>query len=247
MHPILFEWGPVRFYSYGLLIAVGFLAASALAARRAVTAGLDPDRIQGVALTALIAGLAGGRIAYVLLHWDLFRNNPLEIFRLDHGGLVFFGGLAAGLLGGVWAIRRAGLPVVRTVDLLMPPVALAHALGRVGCFLNGCCYGKFTVLPWGVRFPGEELSRHPTQLVEALALGAIFFFLKRLERREPPPGTVLLAYGLSYGLWRFCIEFLRADNPPIALGLTVFQWISLGIVAVSALVLAGRRRAARGG
>ena len=247
MHPVLFEIGAIRLYSYGLLIAVGFLVASALAAKRAAATGLDPERIQGVAITALIAGLAGGRIAYVLLRWDLFRNNPLEILRLDHGGLVFFGGLAGGLLGGVWALRRAGLPVAKTVDLLIPPLTLAHALGRIGCFLNGCCYGKPTALPWGVRFPGEEFSRHPTQILEALALVAIFFFLKRLERRGPPPGTVLLAYGLSYGLWRFCIEFLRADNPPLALGLTIFQWISLGIMVVSALLLARRRRAARGG
>lgn len=237
MHPILFELGAVRFYSYGLLIAVGFLAANALAAKRAATTGLGSARIQGVALTALIAGLSGGRLAYVLLRWDLFRNNPIEILRLDHGGLVFFGGLAAGMLGGVWAIRRAGMPAARTVDLLIPPLALAHAFGRVGCFLNGCCYGKFTLLPWGVRFPGEEFRRHPTQLVEALALLVIFLFLKRLERRDPPPGTVLLAYGLSYGLWRFCIEFLRADNPPIALGMTVFQWISVSLVLVSGILL----------
>ncbi len=241
MHPVLFELGPLRFYSYGLLIAVGFLAANALAAKRAAAAGLDPGRIQGVALTALITGLSGGRLAYVLLRWDLFRNNPLEILRLDHGGLVFFGGLAAGLLGGVWAIRRAGMPAARTVDLLIPPVALAHAFGRVGCFLNGCCYGKFTLLPWGVRFPGEEFRRHPTQLYEALALVAIFLFLKRLERRGPPAGTVLLAYGLSYGLWRFFVEFLRGDNPPIVLGLTVFQWISMGVMLVSGILLLRKR------
>jgi len=242
MHPILFELGPLRFYSYGLLIALGFLAASALAARRAAAAGLDPGKIQGVALTALLAGLAGGRIAYVLLRWDLFRDNPVEILRLDHGGLVFFGGLAGGLLGGVWAIRRAGMPLARTVDLLIPPLVLAHAFGRIGCLLNGCCYGKFTSLPWGIRFPGEELRRHPTQLYEALALLAIFFLLKRLERRAPRPGTVLLAYGLSYALWRFFVEFLRADNPPIALGLTVFQWISIGVALVSGILLLRRER-----
>ncbi len=242
MHPILFELGPLRFYSYGLLIALGFLAASALAARRAAAAGLDPGKIQGVALTALLAGLAGGRIAYVLLRWDLFRDNPVEILRLDHGGLVFFGGLAGGLLGGVWAIRRAGMPLARTVDLLIPPLVLAHAFGRIGCLLNGCCYGKFTSLPWGIRFPGEELRRHPTQLYEALALLAIFFLLKRLERRAPRPGTVLLAYGLSYALWRFFVEFLRADNPPIALGLTIFQWISVGVALVSGILLIRRER-----
>ena len=241
MHPILFEWGPIHFYSYGLLIALGFLAANGLAARRAVAVGLDPANVQSVALTALIAGLAGGRIAYVFLRWDLFQNDLLEIIRLDHGGLVYFGGLAGGLLGGILAMRRTGLPVARTVDLLMPPLVLAHAFGRIGCFLNGCCYGKSTTLPWGMRFPDEAFARHPTQLYEVVALMVIFRFLKWVERRNPPAGTILLVYGLSYGLWRFCVEFLRADNLPIALGLTVFQWISLGIAALSGTVLIARR------
>lgn len=242
MHPILFELGPLRFYSYGLLIAIGFLAANSLAARRAAALGLEPARVQGIALTALAAGLVGGRLGYVLFQWELFRNNPLEIFRLDHGGLVFFGGFAGGIAGAVWAIRRAGLPVARTVDLLVPPLAVAHAFGRVGCFLNGCCYGKVTSLPWGVRFPSDGLRRHPTQLYEMLALLAIFLLLKRIERGDPRPGTVLLSYGASYGLWRFLVEFLRGDNPPFALGLTVFQWVGLALAGVSAVLLASRCR-----
>ena len=223
MHPILFTLGPLHFYSYGLMIALGFLAANALAARRAAAVGMDPARIQNIMLAALIAGLVGGRFAYVLLQWDLYRNNPVEILRLDHGGLVFFGGLAGGLIGGIWAIRRSGMPVLKTVDLLIPPLTVAHALGRVGCFLNGCCYGKLAHLPWGVWFPSEQVRRYPTQLYEMLALFGIFFLLKRLERRSPPPGMVLLIYGLSYGVWRFLVEFLRGDNPPAAWGLTVFQ------------------------
>lgn len=230
MHPILFTLGPVHFYSYGLMIALGFLSANILAARRAQALGMDPARIQNITLTALIAGLVGGRLAYVLLQWDLYRNNPLEILRLDHGGLVFFGGLAAGLAGGIWAIRRAGMPVLKTVDLLIPPLTVAHALGRIGCFLNGCCYGK---------------NGHPTQLYEMLALFGIFFLLKRLERRSPPPGTILLTYGLSYGFWRFLVEFLRADNPPVAWGLTVFQLISLAMIAVTGPLLLARRLRAR--
>ncbi len=241
MHPVLFELGPLHFYSYGLLIALGFLAASFLAARRAGQIGLDPDRIQGIALATLIAGLIGGRLGYVLFQWELFRNSPLEIFRLDHGGLVFFGGFAGGIAGAVWAIRRAGLPVAKTVDLLVPPLVVAHAFGRVGCFFNGCCYGKVTSLPWGVRFPSDGLSRHPTQLYEMLALLAIFVLLKRIERRNLRPGTVFLSYGLSYGLWRFLVEFLRGDNPPFGLGLTVFQWIALALAGISAALLAARR------
>lgn len=241
MHPVLFELGPVRFFSYGLMIALGFLAANWLGSRRAAASGIDPARIQNIALIALITGLIGGRIAYVFLRWDFFRANPLEVFRLDHGGLVFFGGLAAGLAGGVWATRRAKLPVLRTVDLLVPPLVMAHAFGRVGCFLNGCCYGKFTELPWGVQFPGETLRRHPAQIYEVLALLGIFFLLKRLERTNPRPGTVLLSYGLAYGIWRFLVEFLRGDNLPVALGLTIFQWIGMGVAVFAASLLIARR------
>ncbi len=242
MHPVLFELGPLRLYSYGLLIALGFLAASALAGKRASEIGLDVSRIQNAALAALIAGILGGRAAYVALRWDLFRDNLLEILRLDHGGLIFFGGLAAGLAGGIVAIWRSGLPVLRTLDLLTPPLVVGHALGRVGCFLNGCCYGKFTSLPWGVRFPEEVLKRHPTQLYETTALIVIFFLLKRLERSNPRPGNVLVTYGLLYGCWRFFVEFLRADNPPFALNLTIFQWIAFFVAALCALLLFLRRR-----
>ena len=237
MHPILFHLGPVTFYSYGLMIALGFLSASALAGRRARALGLDPASVQNAALIVLLAGLVGGRLGYVIFRWDLYRPNPWEILRLDHGGLVFFGGFSGGLLGVVWAIHRARLPLLRTVDLLIPPMVVAHALGRIGCFLNGCCYGRFTTVPWGVVFPSESLPRHPTQLYESVALIGIFLGLKLLECRSPRPGSILLAYGLAYGVWRFCVEFLRGDTPPIAWGLTVFQLISLGMVAASGVFL----------
>ena len=236
MHPMLFRLGPMTFYSYGFMVALGFLAASVLAVRRARAIGLDPVAVQNAAITVLLAGLLGGRIAYLFYRWDLYRANLWEIFRLDHGGLIFFGGFVGGLIGVMWVIHRARLPVLRTVDLLIPPIVVAHAFGRVGCFLNGCCYGKFTTVPWGVVFRSDLLPRHPAQLYETAALLLIFFGLKLLERRSPRPGTVLLAYSLSYGLWRFCVEFLRGDNPQFAWGLTVFQLFSIGLV-VSSLIL----------
>ena len=242
MHPILFRFGPVTLYSYGLAIAVGFLLATGLAARRARAVGVDPARIQRIALIGLLAGLAGGRAAYVFLNWELYRANPLEVLRLDHGGLVFYGGLAAGVLGGMAAMRAAKLPVLGTLDLLMPPLVLAHAVGRIGCFLNGCCYGQPTALPWGVLFPSDLLYRHPTQLYEAGALAVIFLLLKRIEQRSPPAGTVLLAYGFLYGAWRFFVEFLRGDSPQILLGLTVFQIASLPLALFCGCLLLLLRR-----
>ena len=245
MHPILFRLGPITFYSYGLMIALSFLAANALATRRARALGMDPTSLQGVALVVLLAGLVGGRLGYVIFHWDLYRSNLWEIFRFDHGGLVFYGGFAGGLLGAVWALRRARLPLLQTVELLVPPLVIAHAIGRIGCFLNGCCYGRFTHVPWGVTFPAELYPRHPTQLYESAALIILFFGLKLLERRAPRPGILLAAYGLSYGLWRFLVEFLRGDNPPVACGLTLFQLVSLGLAGLSLYFLMVLRRSSR--
>ncbi len=227
MHPILFRWGPITFYSYGLMLGFGFLVASTLATRRASRIGLNPAQIQTLSGIVLLAGIAGARAVYVLLNWEMFDSNWLEIFRLDHGGLVFYGGLTGGIFAGVWYLRRAQLPLWKTVCLMIPPLVLAHAIGRIGCFLNGCCYGRPTHLPWGVVFPLETFSRHPTQLYESGALVLLFFLLKELERRDPKPGTVLLTYGVLYGTWRFLIEFLRGDNPVVAWGLTAFQWMSL--------------------
>ncbi len=242
MHPILFTLGPFHLYSYGLMLAIGFLAAMSLAERQAPAAGLDPAKIQTVGLVALLAGLLGARISYVLLNLPLFSDQPLEIFRVDHGGLVFYGGFAAGLIAGALYLRRAGLPFWRTSDLMMPPLVLAHAFGRIGCFLNGCCYGKPSTLPWAVVFPGEAVARHPTQLYETAALIGIFFILRRIGRGGSRPGTVVLAYGLLYGVWRFLVEFLRGDNPIAAGGLTVFQWWSILLVVVCGLILQFRRR-----
>lgn len=242
MHPILFHLGPFTFYSYGLMLALGFLAATTLAARRASRLGLDPVRIQTLGGIALLAGIAGARAAYVLLNWPMFRSHPVEIFRLDHGGLVFYGGLAAGFVAGAAALRWARLPLWKSADLMVPPLVLAHAIGRIGCFLNGCCYGKPATLSWAVTFPGEGIPRHPTQLYESGALVLLFFFLRRLERRNPPPGTVALTYGVGYGAWRFLIEFLRGDNPPAALGLTPFQWASFPLAFVCGWLLLKKTR-----
>ncbi|MBI3322117.1 MAG: prolipoprotein diacylglyceryl transferase [Candidatus Omnitrophica bacterium] len=247
MHPVLLRLGPVTLYSYGLAIALGFLLAVNLAARRARAVGVDPAQIQRIALIGLLAGLAGGRAAYVFLNWDLYRANLIEILRLDHGGLVFYGGLVTSALASILAMRSAKLPVLATLDFFMPPLALAHAIGRIGCFLNGCCYGKPTDLPWGVLFPQDVVPRHPTQLYEAGALVGIFALLKRIEKRSLPAGSVMLAYGLLYGAWRFLVEFLRGDVPPVLFGLTVSQLASLPLAFAfgCALLLRTRHRRAK--
>lgn len=240
MHPVLFQFGPLTLYSYGLMVALGFLAALGVASRRAREAGVAPARLQNLLLVSLLAGLIGGRAGYVLLHWSFYAVRPGEILRLDHGGLVFYGGLALGLAGAFLYMRRHRMPLWATADLLVPPLVLAHAIGRIGCFLNGCCYGVPTGVPWGVVFPHDTLHRHPTQIYEAAFLAVLFVGLSRV--RGAKPGTVLLSYGLLYGLWRFSVEFLRGDNPAVACGFSVFQWASLPLAALCAALLWLRRK-----
>ncbi len=224
-------------HSYGLMVALGFLVAVNLSAKRASILGLDPQRIQNLCLVALVGGIVGARGAYVLLNGELFRNYPLEILRIDHGGLVFYGGLIVGVAATLLALQRYQLPVWVTLDLMIPPLVLAQAIGRVGCFLNGCCYGKPTSVPWAGAFPQDGILRHPTQIYESLFLLALFFILKAMERRRVTPGTVILSYGLLYGVWRFGVEFLRGDNPVVAFGLTAFQWVSIPLALGCAAAL----------
>ncbi len=240
MHPILLKLGPITLYSYGLMLAIGFLAALQLAVRRARTLSLDPALIQSLALIVLLFGIVGARLSYVLLFWEDFRGNLWEILRLDHGGLVFYGGLLGGILSGVIYLKRKNLLRWQVVDLVIPPLVLAHAIGRLGCFLNGCCYGEPTSLPWAVAFPNEGILRHPTQLYESAALALIFLLLKVVEGRRPTPGFITLLYGFLYGAWRFLIEFLRGDNAQLALGLTAFQWASLPLAFLCGLALIRR-------
>ena len=277
MHPILLKIGRLTLYSYGAMIALGFLAASWVAGRRARRIGLDPVKIQNVALAALIGGILGGRAAYVAMNWASYRSDWVEILRLDHGGLVFYGGFAGGLFAVLAITRRYRMPLGTTFDLLVPSLVLAHAFGRIGCFLNGCCYGKPSPVSWAVAFPEEGIPRHPTQLYEAAFLFLLFFVLSRIASSAPSgpprndveggvgprndvlaaarrsrsgkqsrfkPGTLLLVYGVVYGLWRFGVEFLRGDNPAAWRGLTIFQLASLVLIAVSAGALL-RKRAVR--
>jgi phosphatidylglycerol:prolipoprotein diacylglycerol transferase len=237
MYPVLIELGPLTVYSYGLMLAVGFLIAMAVAEKRGVRAGIDQGVMQTLAVVMLVSGLLGGRLAYVLLNLPVFLARPIEIFRLDHGGLVFYGGLILGAIVFFLFTRAKKLPFWGTLDVVVPALALAHAAGRVGCFLNGCCYGKPTQAPWGVLFPGDTVPRHPVQLYETAALILIYFVLKAIDDARFRTGTVTAVYGLLYGVWRFIAEFLRDDNPVFALGLTIFQWGSLLLIVISVCFL----------
>ena len=229
MRPILFQLGGISIYSYGLMVAVGFLTAIYLAQRQAGKQGGDPNRIIDLGLVILISGIIGGRFLYVLLHLKRYLAYPLEIFMLAHGGLVFYGGLIFGVAGAIIFLRRKGMPVLKTADLIVPYVALGHAIGRVGCFLNGCCYGRPTTFLLKVRFAGEQAARHPAQLYSALLLFALYLFLRRLYLKPHKDGHVALAYFIFYPALRIFVEHFRGDNLPVIFKMTFSQLVSLGV------------------
>ena len=156
MHPVLFHIGPFALHTYGVFVATAFLAAIGLALREARIVNEDADRILDLCFYVIIAAIVGSRILYVVINWPTFQEDPVEIIRIWHGGLVFYGGFIAALLTALWYIRTRGLSTWKTADILAPPIAFGQFVGRIGCFFAGCCYGKPCKLPWAVTFTNAE-------------------------------------------------------------------------------------------
>ena len=244
MHPILVRIGPVTLYTYGLMMMVAFAATTWLATRDARTRGLTqlgitPEQVIDGCCYVLLGGLIGGRLLYVALHWDEFAPAPAEVFAIWRGGLVWYGGFLGGIVVAWLYLRSKRLDVMRILDWFMPYVALGHALGRVGCFLNGCCYGRPTDAWCGVLFPGHDTRVLPTQLFEAAGLVFLYIALRRLQRTPlgAHRGGIVGAYLIGYALLRFVIEGLRGDQTVFWAGLTLQQLISLGLLVSGLLLL----------
>jgi phosphatidylglycerol:prolipoprotein diacylglycerol transferase len=232
MHPILFKIGPVTIYSYGLCLAVAFVVCVFLAKKEARAFGFQESLIEGFCFWLLISGLIGARILYCLLNVGFFAQNPLEIFMLHHGGLVWYGGLIGATIFALVYLRKQKVPVVKMMDFIAPYIALGQAIGRIGCFLNGCCYGRPSAV-CGIYFPVHDAELIPTQLYSFGILFGIFFILRWLRAKKIQDGIVFAYYILLCAIARFFIEFLRADSKNIIFGLTVFQVISLLLVFLS--------------
>lgn len=243
MHPIICKIGPVAIYSYGLMIGLAFLVATFLAKKSAEKAGFNGQQIIDLSLYLIISGVLGARLLYVLINIKDYLKNPLEIIMLSHGGLVFYGGLISATVTGIWFLKKRKLPILKIADRLIPYVALAQAIGRVGCLLNGCCYGKATNLPCGITLPGHASSVHPTQVYESIFLIFIFLILKVGEEKTHKPGKIFVLYFLLYALGRFLVEFCRGDNPNVFLNFTFSQAVSaiLFIISLSLLLFWPRK------
>ncbi|MGE5280379.1 MAG: prolipoprotein diacylglyceryl transferase [Deltaproteobacteria bacterium] len=240
MAPVLFKCPLFTIYTYGAFVALAFLVCVPLWARAASRRGLDGERITTLGLVLLASGIAGARLLYVALDWEDFAGDWLEIARLYHGGLAWFGGLLGAGAALVVYARRQRWKVAVVLDTVAPFAALGQGIGRIGCFFNGCCHG-FPVA-WGLYFQSAGMRLFPSQLLDAATLGLAALFLARRLREERPAGTVFAWYLVLAGLQRFLMEFIRGDMRPYYFGLSVFQWMALAVMAAGVAMLAGRRR-----
>lgn len=251
---IAFHLGPLAITWYGLMVAGGFWLGAWTAARRAPRVGVSPETVWDLLWVLIVGAIVGARALYVATYWDRdFRNQPWsEIFMVHHGGLVFHGGfLVATAAGFGWCAWRRW-PAWALADILAPSLALGQALGRLGCFLNGCCYGRQCDLPWALRYPGDHETRgvpvHPTQAYEALLCLALSAGLAAGFRRRQFEGQIFAAYLVGYALLRGGVEFLRGDYPPGTLYfgvITPAHWVSLGLLVGGGVLYAVRRRFSR--
>lgn len=249
MFPTLITIGPLTFRTYGALVALGMFLALQYMLRRAKQQNLPEENILDMSLYAIVAGLIGGRLAYVLLSFNYFAKHPSEIFMVWEGGMVFYGGLLLGSLAVIYYIKKH--PVInlwKLADIVAPALALGHVFGRLGCFFAGCCYGHETSLPWGVTFRNTEslaplhVCLHPTQLYEALGNLVIFIFLDWYNRYKHGAGKTFWVYLFFYGMLRFHMEFLRGDDRGgMILGMSPGQLMSLALIVTSVAVLAYKK------
>lgn len=234
MFPIICQFGPVTVYSYGLMLAVAAVVCTFLASRDAKKIGIPPEVISDFAFWTIVAGILGARLFYVLLNYRFFMENPLEIVMIQNGGLAWHGGLIAATVIGIRFIRKKGLPLAMMLDLVAPYAALGESIGRIGCFLNGCCYGREVF--WGIYFPVHHARLHPTQLYATVGLFILFFILRRYRNVSKVPGDVFLLYLFGAALLRFVIEFFRADHYVLVLGLSVYQWVCVALIITAGYV-----------
>jgi len=256
MHPELFRIGSFPVHTYGVFLALAFLGAIMVTVRLGARDGLPRERIYDLCLWMLLASLVGSKILMLLTEPE-YRGNFWALLSLDflRSGGVFYGGLIGAIVTGYLLMRRYKLPWWKTADACAPGIALGNVLGRLGCFSAGCCWGKPTAEPWGVRFTelAHEItgvpagvSLHPTQLYESISMLIVFGFLLWLHRRRRFSGQVILSYAVLYAVIRFVIEFFRDDPRGDVFGLTTLTGLSTSqmigiIVGIASLLLLIKR------
>lgn len=250
MHPFIHVFG-LNIPSYGLMMALAFIAAIVLSYIRAKKAGKNPDTILDLAIAAIIIGLGCAYLLYIFVTypisqiWQSIKDGSFAVFK-KNGGLVFYGGVIGGALAVIGYLKLIKKQRVWDYSaIIVPTIPLAHAIGRVGCFLAGCCYGKCVDTPISVIYKNPiggapvDVPVFPIQLVESACNIVVFIILILYVGKQLKRGSVLFLYMILYGIERFVLEYFRYDEiRGIFLGLSTSQWISIAMVIIGAVGLA---------
>lgn len=246
MYPKLITIGSFYLPTYGVLMALAFLAGLLVTIRLARQAGLAGDSVSNLAVYCAISGIAGAKLFMFLFDIGDYIRNPGQLFSMEtlQAAGVFHGGFIAALVVALLYVRNKHLPAWLTMDVFAPGVALGQSIGRLGCFAAGCCWGKECDLPWGVRFRSDfaapvplDKTLHPVQIYESIADLIIFGILCRYFKSSPRPGNVIGLYLVLYSAVRFCIEFFRVHEQSLVGPFSLTQWIALGLLLLGAMFL----------
>ncbi len=254
---IAFQFGPhFVIHWYGILLACGMLAGLWTSGIRARRTGISPERVHELGPWVILGGVLGGRVLYVVSYWNEdFAAHPFpDVFMIQNGGLVFYGGLIGATLVGMAYIRIMKLPLWKMADIFAPGVALGYFFGRFGCLMNGCCFGRACSLPWAITFPEGHRTHpypespgmpsvaipvHPTQIYDSLLNLVFYFVLNYLFYKRKFDGQIFALYLVGYSMLRAFVEYFRGDYPVHYLGgiATPAQLISVGILLTGLVLL----------
>ena len=249
MFPKLISIGSFFVPTYGVLVAIAFLLALFVITRLAPKAGLDKERVTNLGIYCALMGLLGAKVLMIIFDWNRLPLNEIFSLATLQAAGVFHGGLIAAILFAIYYTRRFGMPWLTTADVFAPGIAIGHAIGRLGCFMAGCCYGVVCERPWAVTYTNPEANSmsntplyqplHPTQLYEAGAELLVFLLLMWMWRQRRRPGVVIATYLIVSSALRFWVEFYRFHEQalPFGLPLSLTQWISIALMLAGAAIL----------
>ena len=252
MHPVFLQIGHFELATYGVMTALGYAAAAWYLYPKLKTQKIDADTFWNLLFIIFLGAILGAKLLFIIVSWPELGNTLAEklttIIKDFCYGFVFFGGLIVSVAAAIFYMRRKNLPILKTADFLIVAVPLGHALGRIGCFCAGCCYGKPTSLPWGVAFTNPHalvptelmgIPLHPVQLYESAGNLILFFLLVCAGKKPHKNGAILVQYIVYYSIMRFCLEFFRGDfRGGFLLGFSPSQCISLGAAATAYFIWA---------
>jgi phosphatidylglycerol:prolipoprotein diacylglycerol transferase len=257
MHPTFHFFGNFELPAYSVMVFLGFLTGGLVMLYFARRRFLNLKDFIALFLFTTVVALLGGKlylmVFYMIKDFSHFWSNPIQILKISKGGGVFYGGLVAGFLFAVWYIRRFNMDIWETFDIVGVGIPIGHAVGRIGCFLGGCCYGRECDLPWAVQFPKLPNPVHPTQLYEAGLNTINFVFLLLLYRRRRFKGQIASLFFINYGIIRFVVEYFRGGpgrgyvftGPTPLQSLSIPQLISLFLLGFGIFLYTRRKKRCR--